>query len=111
METLNPFRSEAKFSIKYDGPALADHTMNAKDLGSALLAISSLCQEANRVLTGEDANVEVQVTATGEGSFEIGLELVQYATAVAPLFLETGRPTANVKNCVNGALSKTMKID
>ena len=85
--------------------------MNAKDLGPALLAISSLCQEANRVLTGEDANVEMQVTATGEGSFEIGLELVQYATAVAPLFLETGRPTANVKNCVNGALSKTMKID
>ena len=53
----------------------------------------------------------MQVTATGEGSLEIGFGLVQYATAAAPLFLETGRPTASVKNCVNGALSKSMKID
>ena len=88
-------RSEAKFAIKYDGPALENHTMNAKDLGPALLAISSLCQEANRVLTGENAEVEVQVKAAGEGSFEIGFELVQYVTAVAPLLLEKGRPTAN----------------
>ena len=79
---------------KYDGPALATHTINARDLGTALLAISDLCQGANRVLTGEDAKVEVRVEVTGEGCYEIVFKLIQYVEAVAPLFLEAGRLTA-----------------
>ena len=83
--------TEARFFIKYDGPALETHTINARDLGIALLAISDLCQAANWTLTGKNARVNVQVEVTGEGCYEIVFKLIQ---AVTPALLEAGRPSA-----------------
>lgn len=93
---MSSTKSTAGFAINYDGPVLKDHTINAKDLAPALLAISDLCQEANYALGGEDFNVEVRVKATGEGSFDVLLLLdaVQLATPLAPLLLEAGKPSA-----------------
>lgn len=73
----SPRMSSQEFAIAYDGPALANHTMDVQSLGPALLAIGDLCQEANRVINGQNvADVNVRVKATGEGCFDILFELV-----------------------------------
>ena len=66
----------AGFGIVYDGPALTEHVMDVRDLGPALLAIGNLCVEANRVLNGNESSLSVNVKGTGEGCFNISLQLV-----------------------------------
>lgn len=91
---MSSTKSTTGFAINYDGPILKDHTINARDLAPALLAISDLCQEANRALGGEDSNVEVRVRATGEGSFDVLLDAVQLVSPLTPLLVEAGKPSA-----------------
>ena len=52
------------FSIKYDGPALATHQMDVRGLDPALIAFSSLLEEANRALYPD--SVEVRANVNGE---------------------------------------------
>ncbi|MEA2007087.1 MAG: hypothetical protein U9O20_02915 [Patescibacteria group bacterium] len=66
-----------KFSIKYDGPALAGHEMNVKDFAPALLAIGELFDEANIVLNENRTKIDVNIRATKEGSVDIDLSMVQ----------------------------------
>ena len=87
--------SAAEFTIAYDGPALAKHTMDVHALGPALLAMGDMCREAHRVINGEDgAEVKVHVKATSEGCFNIALELVQAYNAVADLVRDDDVSTA-----------------
>ena len=55
------------FSIKYDGPALASHQMDVRELAPALIALSSLLEEANRALYPESAEVRVNVNVAAAG--------------------------------------------
>ena len=66
-----------RFSIAYDGPALADGGMSVRDLAPALMSIGELFEEANEVLHGDSAVVDVYVKATRKGSFEVTFEMVQ----------------------------------
>jgi hypothetical protein len=50
--------------VVYDGPALAEHAMDVRDLAPALLAIAETLEEANTVLNGNRAQVRVQVHAS-----------------------------------------------
>ena len=54
---------------------MAQGSMSARDLGPALHAISDLFDRAGRLVYLEEVDVDVQVTATKQGSFEIGLTL------------------------------------
>lgn len=66
------------FSIKYDGPALANHQMDVRELAPALIALSSLLEEANRSLFPDSAEVRVHVHGTFKsGSFGIDLVALQ----------------------------------
>ena len=69
-------KEKVSFSIAYDGPGLVDGTMDVRDLAPALLSVSELYSSASRVLYGKDAEVKINVSATGNGSFEVILDLV-----------------------------------
>jgi len=76
------------FRITYDGPALASHQMEARELAPALLAISDLLESANRVLNGKKAEVKVNVNGSFKtGSFWIDFGLVQtFISQLSELF-------------------------
>lgn len=97
--------SKAHFKVSYDGSALREGRMDVRDLAPALLAVGSLFDAANRALNGQDGpRVAVNVTATGTGSFEIDLEVVQSFYEQARTFLAGEDVTAalNLVSLVSG---------
>lgn len=74
----NDSMSTAHLEIAYDGPALREGYMDVRDLAPALLALSALCTQANNILNGERATVEVAVLSDFKtGSFAIDLQVLQ----------------------------------
>jgi len=70
--------SESKgFRIKYDGEALADHSIEINDLAPALIAVSDLIQEANSMANRGDSTISVKVKATETGCFQIWIQTAQ----------------------------------
>lgn len=69
--------SHARFSVSYDGPALADHQMDVRELAPALLAIGELFDAANLALNGDATQVAVNVRAHEPGCFSIDLDVIQ----------------------------------
>jgi hypothetical protein len=63
------------FSIKYDGPALASHQMDVRELAPALIALSTLLEEANRTLYPDSAEVRVNVNGSFKGG-SFGVDFV-----------------------------------
>ena len=63
------------FSIKYDGPALASHQMDVRELAPALIALSTLLEEANRTLFPNSAEVRVNVNGSFRGG-SFGVDFV-----------------------------------
>lgn len=69
--------SHARFSVRYDGPALADHMMDVRDLAPTLLAVGELFDAANAALNGDLTAIRVNVRAHEPGCFTIDLDVVQ----------------------------------
>lgn len=66
------------FQVVYDGEALQNHEMDVRDLAPALLAMSDLLDEANRITFGEKTKIQVNVKGTFKsGSFGFDLSVVQ----------------------------------
>lgn len=66
------------FSIKYDGPALASHEMDVRELAPALIALSTLLEQANKAAFPNSAEVRVNVQGNFKGgSFGVDLIAVQ----------------------------------
>ena len=72
----------AEFSVAYDGPAVQDGSMDVKELAPALLALGTLCEDANRLLNSDRAKVAVRVQAMQPGSFHVSLDVLQHITTV-----------------------------
>ncbi|MBB5530883.1 hypothetical protein GGD72_001661 [Stenotrophomonas maltophilia] len=67
-----------KFRITYDGPALATHEMDARELAPALMAVADLLDSSVRALHGERAKAQINVM----GSFKTGSFNVDFTTAL-----------------------------
>ncbi len=67
--------SETTFTLTYDGPSLADHTMDVADLAPALVALSQFMKSAARLSQGEDFEVVVRAKALETGCFQIVLDV------------------------------------
>lgn len=52
-----------RFTVSYDGPSVEGHEMDIAELAPSLLALATLCKEANRVLNGDRATVRLTVRA------------------------------------------------
>lgn len=83
--------SQASFDIIYEGPAVADGSMNVRHLAPAMLAVGTLFEAANNVTNGQRAKVNINVKATSPGSFHILYEVMQatIAQGLDPSFLTT----------------------
>lgn len=83
--------SQASFDIIYDGPAVADGSMNVRHLAPAMLAVGTLFEAANNITNGQRAKVNINVRATSPGSFHILYEVTQATRAqgVDPSLLTT----------------------
>jgi len=90
--------SNARFQMVYDGPALANHEMDARDLSSALLAMDVVFQEADLTLNGGKTETRLLV----KGSFQTGSFQVDFASAQALVDrfkdLLSGETTAAILN-------------
>jgi hypothetical protein len=70
--------TRAAFNLEYAGPALAAGTMDAGELGTALVSVGQLIRQANKAINGDRASVVVSVHARFErGSFDVLLEVLQ----------------------------------
>jgi hypothetical protein len=93
------------FSIKYDGPALANHQMDVRDLAPALIALSTLLEEANRTLYPNAAEVRVNVNGTFKsGSFGVDVVALQSMTEqIVSIFAgQTATAAANLSGILQG---------
>ena len=69
------------FSIKYDGPALQSHQMDIRELAPALIALSNMLEEANKVVFPNSESVQVNIQGNFKGgSFGVDLIAVQSIT-------------------------------
>lgn len=85
----NPdMNASVHFSIKYDGPALADHQMDVRELAPALIALSEMLEQANKAAFPNAAEVRVNVQGNFKGgSFGVDLIAVQsMAQQIVSLF-------------------------
>ncbi|WP_201057243.1 hypothetical protein [Marichromatium gracile] len=67
----------AHLRVTYDGPALASHEMDVRDLAPALIAIGNLLDTATRAINAERAQAQVNVRA----SFRTGSFGIDFAVA------------------------------
>ncbi len=72
---MTDMSATAHFSIKYDGPALASHQMDVRELAPALMALSALLEEANREIYPDGNEVRVQVNGSFKGG-SFGVDLI-----------------------------------
>ena len=83
--------SKATAIIRYDGPALAEHSMDVSDLAPALLGLSEIAKIANRNINGEQSSVKVSINVdTEQKCFQFNIEIAQTLLQQVSLLIHHG---------------------
>ncbi len=70
--------SKVSTTVRYDGPALAEHSMDVADLAPALLGLSEIVKIANRKFNGDRSSVKVLVNVDSEQKcFQFDIQITQ----------------------------------
>jgi hypothetical protein len=102
------------FKISYDTDETIDHTIDAEHLGQAIISTAKALKNADKVINGEDSELELDVKAHSEGSFVV--EFVTYINSlgVNPLtvlgFVAGGGVTATVLGAIKQLNSRKIKL-
>ena len=94
--TVSEIDDAGQFVIVYDGPALRDGRMSVGELAPALLAMAETFRETHEMINVGQPEVSLNFRATGTGSFEVHLELVQVAASAGVILTST--PVSAVVN-------------
>jgi hypothetical protein len=65
--------AEGTFSLRYEGPAVADGRMRVADLAPALLALGDMVATTHRIVHPTSPPLEVDIRSTREGSFVVDM--------------------------------------
>lgn len=93
------------FSIRYDGPALAAHQMDVRELAPALIALSELLEQSSKAAYPDATEVQVKVNGSFKGgSFGVDLTAVQTVAQqiVAAFSGQEATAAANLFGIVGG---------
>ncbi|MBI2829928.1 MAG: hypothetical protein HYX81_02080 [Chloroflexi bacterium] len=101
--------SIAEFGLAYDGEALAENTMDVRDLAPALLALGELFTRANSILNGGSISVSLKVRATKPGSFELLLVLAAVLQATTQFL--TGDLITSAVNLKNLLVGSPLRVE
>ena len=94
--------SKATAIIRYDGPALAEHSMDVSDLAPALLGLSEIAKIANQKINGEQSSVKVFISVdTEQKCFQFNIEIAQTLLQQVSLILHNEH-VATAKDIANG---------
>jgi len=91
------------FSIKYDGPALAAHQMDVRELAPALIALSNLLEEANKTAYPDSSEVRVQVKGNFKGG-SFGVDFIALQTIGQQIVSMLSGPGATAAANLSGIL-------
>ena len=80
MQVNQQGNSASTFTVAYEGDALLNNTIRARDLAPALLAMDDLLQRSNFLVNGDDTSASLNVRANRQGSYEI-----EFVLEVAPV--------------------------
>ncbi len=69
--------NSVSFQIAYDGSALREGSISVRSLAPALMGLADLVDEAAKTSFGKTAQVELDIRATGQGSFVVDFDLIQ----------------------------------
>jgi hypothetical protein len=96
--------AKVHFSIKYDGPSLASHQMDVRELAPALIALSDLLEHANKAAYPDAGEVRVDVQGNFKGgSFGVDLIAAQtMAQQIVTLLSGSEAAAANLLGILGG---------
>lgn len=70
-------QAPCNFVVKFDGPALADNSIDVNQLAPSLLSFSEALIALNAVLNHDDSKISLQIKALNRGSFIVDCQLTQ----------------------------------
>lgn len=100
---MSDMSASVHFSIKYDGPASASHQMDVRELAPALIALSSLLEEANRAAYPEASEVRVNVQGSFKGG-SFGVDLIAVQSIAQQIVSILAEPTSTAASNLIGIL-------
>ena len=93
-----------EFTLRYDGPALAEGRIAVRDLAPSLLAMADLLRDAQAEVAPDTPPVSLEIKATDQGSFEALLHL-----ATSEIVTVTSQPAWQTAALVLGVVVDSSK--